>query len=103
MEEIRFTPGDVSGCVLSGCVLTEPSRAKSIGRVQQIQLLRSGSVSTRCYWCILLDHPIAASAQRIRSATVESAKRDHFLLLRIMSISFIFVHYCCKMLDHDFV
>jgi len=34
----------------------------SIGRVQQTQLLRSGSVSARCYWCILLDHPIAANA-----------------------------------------
>jgi len=34
----------------------------AIGRVQQIQLLRSGSVSARCYWCILLDHPIATSA-----------------------------------------
>jgi len=32
------------------------------GRVQQTQLLRIGSVSARCYWCILLDHPIAASA-----------------------------------------
>jgi len=31
------------------------------GRIQQIQLLRSESVSVRCYWCILLDHPIAAS------------------------------------------
>jgi len=33
-----------------------------IGRVQQTQLLRSGFVNARCYWCILLDHPIAASA-----------------------------------------
>jgi len=33
-----------------------------IGRVQQIQLLQSGSVSARCYWCILLEHLIAASA-----------------------------------------
>jgi len=33
-----------------------------IGRVQQTQLSRRGSVSARCYWCILLDHPIAASA-----------------------------------------
>jgi len=31
------------------------------GRVQQIQLLRSGFVSARYYWRILLDHPIAAS------------------------------------------
>jgi len=31
------------------------------GRVQQTQLLRSGSVSACCYWCILLDHPIVAS------------------------------------------
>jgi len=44
----------------------------SNGRVQQTQLLRSGSVNARCYWCILLDHPIAASAH----ATVESAERD---------------------------
>jgi len=29
------------------------------GRVQQIQLLRSGSVSARCYWCILLDHQLS--------------------------------------------
>jgi len=32
------------------------------GRVQQTQLLRSGSVSARCYWYIFLDHPITASA-----------------------------------------
>jgi len=32
------------------------------GCVQQIQLFRSGSVSARCYWCILIDHPIATKA-----------------------------------------
>ncbi|XP_018404857.1 PREDICTED: uncharacterized protein LOC108781402 [Cyphomyrmex costatus] len=32
--------------------------------LQQTQPLRSGSVSACCYWYILLDHPIAASAHR---------------------------------------
>ncbi|XP_018302740.1 uncharacterized protein [Mycetomoellerius zeteki] len=30
--------------------------------VQQTELLRSGSVSACCYWCILLDHPMTPSA-----------------------------------------
>jgi len=37
-------------------------QSNATSRVQQIQLLRSRSVSTRCYWCTLLDYPIAASA-----------------------------------------
>jgi len=32
-----------------------------IGRVQQTQLLRSGSVSARCYWMIYKNISIAAS------------------------------------------
>jgi len=49
-----------------------------IGCVQQTQLLRSGSVSARCYWCILLDHPIAASAHG--SAAQQLSLLNHWFI-----------------------
>jgi len=43
------------------------------GRVQQTKLLRSGSVSARCYWMIYKNTPIAASVH-------ESAPQQFSLL-----------------------
>jgi len=50
---------------------------QEIGRVQQTQLLRSGSVNARLLLDDLEEYTNSSERSRIRSATVESAERDH--------------------------
>jgi len=55
-------------------------RASLNGRVQQTQLLRSGSVSARCYWCILLDQQLITSTYRVNSFMQSLLQRVSFYL-----------------------
>ena len=55
-----------------------------IGRIKQIQLLRSEPMNARYYiWCILLDHLIAAS-QRLVSQGIYSASWYEIKIMKVI-------------------